>query len=418
MLDQLLAECRSFTLLPDPAESLEDALWAAASHAPALLFTSSALGDPGRLATQVRNARICCLAEGESPIRPGAGYELLQADRLAPERIDAWVRATLEGQSPPAPLRSSPGFPLPQGLIGKKEKPAEPSPERSFAPPLQQPIRQEPLFPAVSVLRQQVVTLWGGKPGAGRSTLAVALSHLISQMGSVKVCTVDLNPYNSSLGVLLGKEKEPSSWFHLAEGLRRGSLSLGDALRWVQPNWAALTGPDGNEEWIGMLDESILAAMIDNLRTQFDYIILDPEARPGLISETALRLAQTVLVVVSSDVSDVYDTTRNFQAAVDRGFLNRSRCHLVCSKWTETAHLRAADVAAGMELPIGAAVPMAPQVALEAAGRGIPVTQLETVESRQMQQACASVAGLIASAVAGAGAGVRGTQRRGWFGRS
>jgi MinD-like ATPase involved in chromosome partitioning or flagellar assembly len=423
LLDQLLGTCRTFALHPDPGETVDDVLREAAAHSPALIFLSPAIGNVKAVAGQLRGSRVCCLVDGESPFDPaGVGCEVLRAERITADMVDMWVRrpggaaAQPVQQAAPPPLQSS-GFPLPQGLIKPKEAPETPRERPARRPPGPAVGGPELPIPSVSVLRQQIVTLWGGKPGAGRSTIAVAVSHLLARLSTVRVCTVDLNPYNSSLAVLVGKEKEASSWFHLAAGLQRGAFPLAEALRWVQPNWAVLTGPDGNEEWIGLLDEGAICDLVDSLRSQFDYIILDAEARPGQISDTALRLAQTVLVVVSADIADVFDTTRSFQTAVDRGLVDRQRCRLVCNKWLETAHLRSEDLSASLGLAVGARIPLGAQAVLEAAGQGVPVTKLGTAEAQPVSQGMAAAAGLIAETLAATGNGGR-SPLRSWFGRS
>ncbi|MFZ5817205.1 MAG: hypothetical protein ACOY93_18235, partial [Bacillota bacterium] len=258
LLDLMLAGCASFTLRPTACETVAEALREARAQSPALLFTSPALGDLSPL-RELKGVRICCLLEGEGARAP-EGLEVLAAERLTPELVDGWVRrpappvppagASVPAPAPqaaatgtaPAPARPAPAGgarpmlippPAPLPAAGGQQPPApaaerpapaaggpRPAPARPAAPNRPRP---EPPRPALSVLRQQVVTFWGGKPGAGRSTLAVALSDLLSRAGSLRVCTVDLNPWNSSLAALVGKEQEVPSWFHLSEALAKGA---------------------------------------------------------------------------------------------------------------------------------------------------------------------------------------------------
>jgi septum formation inhibitor-activating ATPase MinD len=271
------------------------------------------------------------------------------------------------------------------------------------------------------VLRQQVVTLWGGKPGAGRSTLAVALGDLLARAGDLRVCTVDLNPYNSSLAPLLGREQEASSWLHLSEAMARGLPLPGDALRWIRPNWALVSGPDGRPEWLPQLNPEAIAWLVDGLRTQFDYIILDPEARPGPIRETAVRLAQLVLVTVTGDYPDVLDTARAFEAGLEQGSLDHSRSRLILSRWLESPHLTPADVADCFGLPISLVLPHAPEAVVHASGQGLPVTQVAVKGAEPLQLALSKLVAIVAPAVATVAATAPkaglGRQLRGWLSR-
>jgi len=273
----------------------------------------------------------------------------------------------------------------------------------------------------VSVLRQQVITFWGGKPGAGRSTLAIALGDLLARAGELRVCIVDLNPFNSSLAPLLGKEQEVSSWFHLSEALAQGQPFPVDALRWIRPNWALVSGPDGRAEWLSQLTPEAVAWLVQGLRTQFDYIILDPEARPGPVSESAARLAQLVLVTVSPDYPDVLDSARAFEAGLEQGWLDRGRCRLLLSRWLESPHLAMGEVGDCFGLPVSLTVPLAPEAVLHASGQGVPVTQVSVRSAEPLQQPLGQLVGLVASPVAAAAAaapkGGLSSQWRGWLRR-
>lgn len=435
LLDLMLAGCESFTLRPVACETVEEALREAEVHRPAILFTSPALGDLRPLG-RLNQVRFCCLVEGPGQTAP-AFMEALAAEQITPDLVDHWVRhpsrreeqrpapASRSGPIPPPPPLPLAGLqerqPAPEAAPGQPQYPAAPQAPPAARTPTRLPTRPraEAPRPALSVLRQQVVTFWGGKPGAGRSTLAVALSDLLSRAGALRVCTVDLNPHNSSLAALVGKEQDLPSWFHLGEALQKGSPFPADALRWVKPNWAVLSGPDGRPEWIDLLTRESIGWIIDGLRTQFDYIILDPEARPGPVSETAARLAQTVLVTVCADYPDVLDTTRTFEAALEQGWLDRARCRLVLSRWLETPHLPASDVADCFTLPVSLTVPTNPEAVVHASSQGIPVTQVESPAARTLAQAIGPLVGLVAEQVAGAGTDRSGlgAQLRGWFGR-
>lgn len=414
LLDELLRECESFTLMRQPdCERAADALPLLAAERPDLIFTSPALGDVDAL-LQVKGPRICWLAEGSVPAPP-RGVDVLRAERLTAQLIDAWVRrqkAAASRQAPPPPVR-----PLPP--------PARQAPGRSASPVgheagghggLQRAadVRPQPPGayyaahraprPAIRVVRQQVIAFWGGKPGAGRSTLALGLADLLARSGDLRVCTVDLNPYNSSLAPLLGREQEVSSWVHAAEAMARGQPLPEDGLHWIRPNWALVSGPDGRPDLVTQVTPEAIAWLVDGLRSQFDYIILDPEARPGPIRDSAARLAQLVLVTVTCDYPDVLDTARGFEAAVAQGALSRDRCRLVLSRWLDTPYLTKAEVADCFGLPVAATVPLSPEAALHAGGGGQPVTRLTDSGAARLTQALEQLLGVVAPALAAAGA--------------
>lgn len=500
LLDQLLAECTSFTLRSLHCERAVDALPEVEARRPALVFVSPALGDVRPL-LKIEGVRVCWLAEGAGP-EPPEGVEVLRAERLSAQLVDAWVRRPRQGSAgsgipspPPLPrrqpgagmptpppvrqMRSDAGDPAPQPFPPKQPDPDTPvppparqnvphagplvpAPARPKLPdhggPAPSPVRQKssgatlppPAWrdspaprqlpaaqrppqhsahrvqppaprPVIRVLRQQVVAFWGGKPGGGRSTLAVALADLLARSGELRVCTVDLNPYNSSLAALLGREQEVSSWVQIGEAFSRGHPLPGDGLRWVTPNWALVSGPDGRPDLVTRLSPEAIAWLVDGLRSHFDYIILDPEARPGPVREAAARLAHLVLVTVTCDYPDVLDTARGFEAAVEQGLLDRSRCRLVLNRWLDGPYLAPGEVADCFGMPVSAILPLSPEAVLHAAGQGHPVTRSAAKNAEPLRQAIAQLLGVVAPAVASAGqAEVRagaGSPWRGWLTR-
>lgn len=264
-----------------------------------------------------------------------------------------------------------------------------------------------------AVLRQRVVTFWGGKPGTGRSTLLVAVADLIARMPGVRVCAVDLNPVNSSLAPLLRKETEPNSWWRLGEALLEGSLTpqaVRESLITVRPGWSLLSGPGGSDQWCALLTARVVADLVALLRADFDYILLDLSAGRGPVADAAITHAQQVLLTVSGFFPDVVDTARQYQQLVADGLAERERCSLVLSPWVDSAELPAADVGACMGLPVAATVPLAALPAMAAARTGRPITQLGTSEAQAYTGAAAAVAALIT------GRNVVRPQRRSWFG--
>lgn len=263
------------------------------------------------------------------------------------------------------------------------------------------------------MLRQRVVAFWGGKPGTGRSTLLVAVSDLIGRMAGVRVCSVDLNPFNSSLAALVRKEAEPNSWWRLGEALLEGGLTpqaVRESLITVRPGWSLLSGPSGSEQWCALLTARVVADLISLLRADFDYILLDLPACRGPVVDAAFAHAQQILLTVSAFFPDVVDTARQFQQLVADGLASRERCSLVLAPWIDSPELPAADVGACMGLAVAATVPLAPGPAMAAARTGRPITQLGMAEAQKYAEAAAAVASLIT------GRNVPRPRRRSWFG--
>lgn len=442
-------------IIATACETPTDCLSQAAVHQPDGILLSQALAPwPGQLAALIRELRSLlpetdllvtgALHPGDDPL---TGATLLPESVPLHHCIEVWARTG----TPPGPARLAKRepmgeitiFPPPihpndlppavgQGTDGRAARDDSGAPQapsgwawqrlltRSAEPSTSEqapaPAPGPPLIKldSAAVLRQKVVACWGGKPGAGRSTLLLAVADVISRLPGVRVCTVDLNLHNSSLAALLRLEGRPGSWSVLGDTLQSQRLTaktLTESLFEIQPQWALLTGPAGSDLWTQALTPAVVSDLIDLLRSAFDYILLDLGASRSPVTDAALREAQQVLVVVSSFFPDVADTTAALDRAVADGLLTRERCRLVLSQWVDSMELPADDVGACLGMPVAARIPLAPSGALMAARLGRPVTQLETPEAKALADGAIAVAGLIVER------GLAKPQRRGWFGR-
>ncbi len=400
LLDADAAKVSGVSIIPSTCETPDECLQQIRLRSPQALLTSPALAPvASTLEALIRNALAQSqqIAVGvltfDQQLTPAeisqlqfAGAALITVRGNVTEAVASWLRE-IPKSTTSAPFVEAPASPLPPGVL-----PAAPTSQH--------------------VMRQKVVTFWGGKGGAGRSTLLVAVADKLSQIPGVRVCTVDLHPTNSSLAALAGKDGQPGSWVPIGEDLMSGDLTKQTVARALVPinsQWAMLTGPAGSDQWTGLLTDDLVTGLVEILRTDFEFILLDVPHGRTPVGEAALALSQQVMVVVSAFYPDVADTARALERAVSDGLLARDRCRLVLSQWADSRELPAADVGALIQLPVSATVPLAPSVALAAARTGTPVTRLGSPESRAMAEAVTAVAELISEAPVGR------PGRRTWF---
>ncbi|HWI61515.1 MAG TPA: P-loop NTPase [Symbiobacteriaceae bacterium] len=454
MLDWQIGQAMGGRAVVLAAETAADCLAQIGDYLSGVLLLSPALAPaPGALAHLVSEIRArqpalepVVLAEAGQPMGPEFDHVRQILLLYETGRAGQWVVAWLTGAPPPTQ-----GPPISQQLnslsgMGPVEPDFSPAPNLQqmlpkaayAAPPAQVPTdspepvrsplpsRQVPRVPDTQpprpvwgtaqprILRQKVVAFWGGKGGTGRSTMVTSVADLLCRIPGVRICTVDLNPHSSSLATLLRKETERNSWWLLGETLRTGQLTaqaVRESLVPITPQWSLLSSPAGSEQWCGFMTPDVVAGLIDALRTDFDYILLDLPAGRTPAGDTALAVAQIVVLVVSAFFPDVVDTVRTLEQALADGFLTKERCRLVLSQWIDSGELPASDVAACLELPVSGVVPLAPAVALAAARTGRPVTQLASPEAKPLIEALGGISRLIADV------GAERPQKRGWFGR-
>jgi MinD-like ATPase involved in chromosome partitioning or flagellar assembly len=262
-------------------------------------------------------------------------------------------------------------------------------PEVSPAEPLPQPPPEQPLSPnRPHSPRQKVVVVWSGKAGVGRSTLAAGMADLLSKHG--RTCMLDLNPVHSSLSALFGKEQEPNSWLTISDSLWSGQLTQQTtiaSLVSITPQLSLLTGPAGSEQWMGQLNPSVVRQLIDHLRREFEYVVLDVPAGRTPSGDAALRAATSILVLVSAFYPDLLYTTQLYEQATTEQVISKEHCRLILTQWVEARELPQHDVSACLGLPITGVIPMAVDAALTAARSGRPVTQHQTPQFKPLRDA-------------------------------
>jgi secretion/DNA translocation related CpaE-like protein len=143
------------------------------------------------------------------------------------------------------------------------------------------------------------VCVMGARGGAGASVLASALGLTAARSG-LRTLLIDGDPIGGGLDIVLGlEEQQGARWPHFAD--RRGRLSaanlyealprLGDlsVLSWVREAPTAVT-PEAAQS---LLDAAVRA---------FDLVIVDVPRHEGEIGRSALRVADTILLLVPAEV--------------------------------------------------------------------------------------------------------------------
>ena len=152
-------------------------------------------------------------------------------------------------------------------------------------------------------LQQQMISVYSPKGGVGKSTTAINLSSCLGEMGQ-KVLTIDMDPQgNTTSGMGVEKNEVENTIYELLLGeskledciipLKFDNLSL-------VPSNVNLAGAE--IELIGVDDkEFILKKAIDQVRDQYDFIIIDCPPSLNMLTINAMTTADTVLVPIQCE---------------------------------------------------------------------------------------------------------------------
>ena len=132
----------------------------------------------------------------------------------------------------------------------------------------------------------RTIAIANQKGGVGKSTTAINLSSCLGEMGQ-KVLTIDMDPQgNTTSGMGVEKNEVENTIYELLLGESKLEVNLAGA----------------EIELIGVEDkEFILKNAIDQVRDQYDFIIIDCPPSLNMLTINAMTTADTVLVPIQCE---------------------------------------------------------------------------------------------------------------------
>lgn len=214
----------------------------------------------------------------------------------------------------------------------------------------------------------QVLAVISGKGGTGKTSVCAAVAAALAQDGQ-KVLCIDADVGLRNLDISLGLMDEHALPF---TAVMSGEYSLSDAVRHPKlPNLQFLTAPVTQQP--EELDGAAFAAMVEQIRQQFDWCLIDAPAGVGAGFRLAVSCADRAIVVTGGDPAALRDGARTAeelarscpaQAAV---VVNRIRV-----KFFRRTKATIDDCMDAVGLPLLGIVPEDETVALAAAA-GVPL---------------------------------------------
>lgn len=216
----------------------------------------------------------------------------------------------------------------------------------------------------------KVITIFSPKGGVGKTTLAVNLGLALASRGSARVCVVDLDLAFGDIAITLQLVPEHTITEaigledHLDYALLETLLTRHEASLMIL---AAPTQPDVKDR----LPASLVSSVIETLRSQFDFVILDTS--PGFDDHVLHAFDHTdeCILMATLDVP----TVKNVKMAIDTlnalGLVPTSR-HLVLNRADDEVGLSAKNVESILGMRVDTALPTAVAVA-NATNHGRPI---------------------------------------------
>jgi len=242
------------------------------------------------------------------------------------------------------------------------------------------------------VVKQQLVAVWSGKPGVGKTFLAVNLAVALARE-KVRVALVDCDVHNLGISAHLNlyegeKSLEKALKSQNPEEIRNNLVH--------HPQWPHLAILSGSEycrpEAYQNIGKEGVLALLSTLREDFEIIIMDTASDPQVLTTfLALRQANLVFLVTNQDYTQSFITKRYLEL-FKRLHLNPDKFRVVLNSYLPTANLNPNMIEEMLGLPLAYTVPFHYREVLESIFESSPVVTGQSPQLQDLRSAIINLA--------------------------
>ena len=200
----------------------------------------------------------------------------------------------------------------------------------------------------------KTILVFSAKGGCGKTTLSINLGQALALDPSTSVCIVDFDLQFGDVAVAL--QVEPTKNISNILNVNNiDQLSLKSVLQSKEPNLDLLLAPN-NPADVERITAVLAAAILNNLKSMYDYVIIDsPPAFTDVILK-AFDLADAYLLLTTLDMPAIKNLRVSLQTLQALG-LPEEFGFVVLNRSNSKAGLTAEDVESAIERKIFAKIP-------------------------------------------------------------
>jgi len=235
----------------------------------------------------------------------------------------------------------------------------------------------------------RVITVFGAKGGLGKTTLAVNLAVKLAESRK-KVALIDLNLQFGDVSVFLDIDPV-DTMSELSQELGSPNIDLLRSYMTVHSSGVHVLSAPKSPEYAELVAPEKVSSIISQLRTYYDYVIIDTPPSFSDVTITALEASSTILFVTGLDISILKNSKQSLSILKSLRQLDKVR--IIVNRAVNVGSITLDDVQRLIDCPIWAKIPSDYRVALTALNLGIPF--VTGAPKTELSQAVSSVATLL-----------------------
>ena len=174
----------------------------------------------------------------------------------------------------------------------------------------------------------RIIVLTSGKGGVGKSSMTINLGYALAKQ-QMRVCLIDADFGLKNLDVMMGLENRV---IYDLKDVIQGKCTLRQILvKEKRMNSISLL-PGCKSLSLENLNIDYMIKMIDELKKDFDYILIDSPAGIEKGFQYASRLSDEAIIVVTLDIVSLRDADRVVGLLLKQGISN---LHMIVNKYNE-----------------------------------------------------------------------------------
>jgi pilus assembly protein CpaE len=269
--------------------------------------------------------------------------------------------------------------------------------------------------PARSGAPGDVILLFSGKGGVGKTLLATNLAVALAQETKSRVALIDLDLQFGDVGVMLNLDHSRS----ITDVVDAGEGLDGDTLNEILAN-----GPAGvrvllapiSPELADLVTTEHVRSIMAELRRSYDYVVVDTSCHLAEFNLEVIENAQRILVVTALTIPAIKDAKLSLKV-LDSLSIDPNSILLVVNRSEGHSDFNRESIEQNLRHAVAIQMPYDPRVVGDAVNRGQPFVMLnpEADVSKSIRELVSVIVPENTPALAGAGGEKR--RRRGIFGR-